>query len=106
MTCPSCNGHGLFKVCYHEGDPTDYALCLCKAGEAMRCARNNGKPVTPQWQVWAHRQGIDPARVAPMEDLLTAEELAARGFTELGADDRHTLEAIASAAKARSARGK
>jgi hypothetical protein len=81
MTCPSCNDAGVFRIAYHDGSPADFALCLCKAGERMRVATNNGRPVTPQWQVWAFKQGIPLEHVAPMEDLLTDDELAARGFT-------------------------
>lgn len=108
MTCPSCNDHGVFRVHYYDDhgptdDPPDFALCLCKAGERMRLATNNGKPVTPQWQVWAFRQGIPLEHVAPMEDVLTPEEMAARGFTEITAA-ADALSAIAQAAKARSKR--
>jgi len=100
MTCPSCADHGVFKVCYHEGDPTDYALCLCRAGEQMRCAKNNGKPCTPHWQIWAHVHGIDPERVMPMEDLLTPDELAARGFTTPTTDDLSREAALLAAGRA------
>lgn len=103
MTCPSCNGVGVFRVAYKDGSPSDFALCLCKVGEVMRCATNNGKPVTPQWQVWAFRNGIPIEHVAPMEDLLTADEMAARGFKEL-TTQADALSAIAAAAKARSTR--
>jgi hypothetical protein len=102
MNCPSCNDRGIFRVAYHDGSPADFAICLCKAGERMRIATNNGKPVTPQWQVWAFTQGIPLEHVCPMEDVLTADEMAARGFTELTAGD--ALSAIAAAAKARSQR--
>ncbi len=100
MTCASCNDRGVFRVAYHDGSPSEYALCLCAAGEAMRRAKNNGKPVTPLWQVWAHQAGIPLDRIAPMEALLTDEELAARGFTEL--EPVEAIDAIAAAARARS----
>ncbi len=103
MTCPSCNDKGVFKISYHDGAVPDYALCLCAAGERMRKADNCGKPCAAQWEVWAHQQGIDPARVAPMEDLLTDEEMAARGFTELKTPDV-ALGAIAAAARVRGKR--
>lgn len=100
MTCTACGDRGIFRVSYHDGSPDDYAICLCAAGERMRIAKNNGRSVTPQWAVWAHQAGIDPARVAPMEDLLTDEELAARGFTELR-QPAQAIDAIAAAARAR-----
>ena len=104
MTCPSCNDHGVFRVAYTDdnGAVPDFALCLCKAGERMRCATNNGKPVTPQWQVWAFTQGIPLEHVAPMEDLLTPGEMTERGFTEL--QPAQAIDAIAAAARARSKR--
>ncbi len=100
--CPSCNGFGAFAVRYHDGSPADYALCLCAAGETMRRENNNGKVTTPYWFAWASIMGIDPEHVAPMEDLLTAEEMAARGFTELPAST--AIDAVAAAARARSKR--
>lgn len=103
MTCSSCADRGVFRVGYHDGEPSDFALCLCKAGEQMRCATNNGRPVTPQWQVWAFRQGIPIEHVLPMEDLLDAEEMAARGFHELPAAT--AIDAIAAAARARKGKG-
>lgn len=103
MTCPSCADHGVFKVCYFEdnGADPDFALCLCPAGERMRKATNNGKPCTPQWQVWAHRNNVPLERVAPMEDLLDAGEMAERGFAEAPAP---ALDAIAAAARSRGLR--
>jgi len=100
MTCPCCADRGVFKVCYHDGESTDYALCLCPSGEQMRRANNCGKPCTPHWQVWAHQQGIDLERVAPMEDLLTDEEMAARGFHNITSEPT-SIEAIAAAARHR-----
>lgn len=100
MTCPSCKGHGVFRVAYRDGAPTDFAVCLCAAGDPFRVTENNGKSHVPHYQVWAIRQGIDPAHVLPMEVLLTDEELAARGFAELPAAG--ALDAIAAAARTRS----
>jgi hypothetical protein len=100
MTCPSCDGHGVFRIGYTDGSASDYAICLCDAGERMRIAKNHGIPVTPHWQIWAHRQGIALEQVAPMEDLLTDEELAARGFTAVEAPQ--AIDAIAAAARSRS----
>lgn len=100
MTCSSCNDHGVFRIAYHDGSQADFALCLCQAGQLMRLATNNGAPVTPQWEVWAFRQGIPLERVAPMEDLLTDEEMAARSVQP--AVPMVGLDAVAAAARARS----
>lgn len=102
MSCPSCADAGVFRVAYHDGSPAEFALCLCPAGERMRCATNNGRPVTPQWQVWAFRQGVPLEHVAPMEALLTDEEMAARGFSEV--PPASAIDAVAAAARARSAK--
>jgi len=64
----------------------------------MRCAVNNGKPCAPRWELWAAVNGVDRERVAPMEDVLTDQEMAERGFTELG--PAPAFDAIAAAAKA------
>jgi hypothetical protein len=103
MTCASCVDLGVFKVAYRDGSPTDFALCLCRAGEAMRRATNNGRMVAPQWHVWAFRQGIPLDRIAPMEDVLTNDEMAARGFTELSTKAA-VLDAVAEAARQRGKR--
>lgn len=102
MTCYSCNDKGVFKVCYHEGDPTDFAVCLCRAGEQFRVTENNGKAHVPHYQVWAIKHGIDLERVAPMEVLFTDEELAERGFAEVS--PAASIDAIAAAARNRSKR--
>ncbi len=99
MNCRSCNDIGIFKVAYRDGSPTEYAVCLCEAGERMRKADNCGKACIPQWGLWAHRNGIDPGLVAPMEDLLTPDELRARGFAEL--TPTTAIDAIAAAARGR-----
>jgi hypothetical protein len=99
MTCPSCNNQGVFVVRYHDGSPTDWAVCLCPAASDFRRDQNNGKQHVPAYQVWAIRHGIDPEHVAPMEALLTDEELAARGFSEVSAPT--AIDAIAAAARNR-----
>jgi hypothetical protein len=100
MTCPSCNGQGVFRIAYLDDSPADFAVCLCGAGEPFRVTQNNGKAHVPAYQVWAIRHGIDPAHVAPMELLLTDEELASRGFGEVSTVT--AVEAIAAAARKRS----
>lgn len=104
MTCAVCADHGVFKIAYRDGSDTDYAICLCPVGEQWRRATNNGKPCTPQWQIWAHRQGISLDRVHPIEDVLTDEELGERGFKALTAES--SMEAIAQAARSRPPRGR
>ena len=66
----------------------------------MRCAVNNGKPCAPRWELWAARHGVDRERVCPMEDLLTDQEMAERGFTA-DPELKPAFDAIAAAAKAR-----
>jgi hypothetical protein len=102
MTCPSCDGKGIFRIAYHDGSAPDFAVCLCEAGAPFHVTENNGKAHVPHYHVWAIRQGIDPAHVAPMEVLLTDEELAARGFAEVSAAT--AIDAIAAAARNRSKR--
>jgi hypothetical protein len=96
----------VFRVAYRDGSPADFAICLCAAGEPFRITENNGKQHVPHYRVWAIRHGIDPEHVAPMEVLLTDDELMARGFGELPperATDALT-DAIAAAARKRGAK--
>ena len=84
-------------VRYQNGSPDEFALCLCAAGMTMRCATNNGKEVSPHWHVWAHINGIDPTHVFPAEEILTDDELAARGLT-MPTPDAYAREAALLAA--------
>src|SRR5678816_527366 len=108
MTCQSCGGWGISLLVY-EDDSRVYALCLCPIGEQWRAAqsvvnasgeRGEAKQAPPMWHIWAHLHGVPLEQIKPLEDAVTPEELAARGFTELTASD--SLGAIASAAKHRS----
>lgn len=105
MTCIACDDRGLvaFLIEGHQPDSAKdflFALCLCPTGERWRKADNCGKPTNPAWHVWAAQQGIGHDQVVKLEDVSTAEELAAYGFHELTAGT--ALDAIAAAARARS----
>lgn len=99
MSCPSCSDRGVFTVKYRDGSPDEYAICFCSAGQDFRLSDNNGKAHIPHYHVWAIRSGIDPARVAPMEVLLTDEELAARGFSQPATDALSREAALMAAGK-------
>jgi hypothetical protein len=99
MTCHACDGHGLFPVRY-DGHPPHFALCLCPAGEAWRCATNHGTPTNPLWHAWAAKHNIPHEQIVKLEDYATPEELAAFGFTEL-TTPADALSAVAAAARAR-----
>lgn len=78
--CSSCGGKGLIRLNWADA-PDEYALCLCEVGLAWRKSENNGKPTNPYWHIWCAERGIDHANVWCIEDVLTAEELAERGFS-------------------------
>lgn len=96
--CSSCADKGLIRVNWSDA-PEDYALCLCTVGQQMRSPRNiSVKRVTegfPLWMLWCQRERVDPSRIVRMEDVLTVEELAARGFLTPTAGD----DAIAAAVR-------
>jgi hypothetical protein len=98
MNCATCSDVGIVCLNFQEGD--EYGLCLCPAGERMRRVVNEGHRTTPLWQVWCAREQVDQARVHPIEDVLTPEELAKRGFRELTAAT--AIDAIVAAARHRS----
>jgi hypothetical protein len=100
MSCATCRDVGIVKLNFLEGD--EYGICLCPMGERMRGAVNNGHAAAPLWQVWCAREQVDPALVHPIEDVLTVQELADRGFTELTAAS--ATDAIAAAARNRKAK--
>lgn len=96
MTCGSCGDFGICLIVY-EDDVKVYAVCLCPTGERWR--QFDKKATGPAWHVWAAKNRIDRGRVLMLEDAVTPEELAARGFRELGAVDASA--AIAAAARSR-----
>lgn len=78
MSCDVC-ADGWVVVEWTDA-PHDFAVCLCPAGEAWRVAMNHGTPTVPRWRVWCAQWQVDPARVFMVEDVWTAEELAAVGL--------------------------
>jgi hypothetical protein len=81
MTCQACGGKGILKVCYEDGSPTEYALCLCPAAHWFRSDVNADRHTGSYgWQVWAAREQIDPERMYALEDLYSPSELAEMGF--------------------------
>lgn len=95
MTCPVCAGKGLVRLNWADA-AEEYAVCLCDVGQALRSTQNYQAIVVPLWQVWAAREHVDPSRIVMLEDVLTVEELAERGFRV--APDADTREAALLAA--------
>ncbi len=77
MTCPRCGDHGVFKVGYRDGSPTQFAICLCTAGLRMRDDRNAHRHTgSPLWMPWAASHQIPFDRVVMAEDVMDEAELA------------------------------
>lgn len=77
MTCLQCAGKGVFKVCYHDGSPTDYAICVCADGMRLRNDRNAQRPTGfPLWLAWAAAAGVDASAVVMAEEVLDEHELS------------------------------
>lgn len=100
--CPACDDFGIVPVAYSDVTEQHYALCLCPAGEAWRCATNNGKPTNPLWHAWAAKNGVPHAQIVKLEDYATPSEVAAYGFREL--TTASATDAIAAAARNRKAK--
>ena len=100
VTCGTCGDHGLVRLNWSD-KPEDFGICLCRAGLLMRDDHNGRRRVTPQWAVWATKHGIDPSRFYLLEEAMTPEELAERGFTPTAEGPADRLEAIVAAAKRR-----
>jgi hypothetical protein len=84
LTCDVCSDRGILIVDWPaEGEP-QYALCLCPAAAWYRRNTNAGKTVAYGWQVWCAVNQVAPERVARLEELYSAEELAAVGLGETG----------------------
>jgi hypothetical protein len=90
MTCVECDGHGLVpflpfdsRVSVEEATMGDlgFAVCLCPSGQALRVSVNAKRRVAPQWVLWAARHSVDPSRVALLENVFSAEDVAAAGFS-------------------------
>jgi hypothetical protein len=92
VTCGVCQGKGLVRVNWADA-AEDYAVCLCAHGLALRVNRNyTAHQVAALWQLWGAREGIDPSRILMLEDVLTADELTARGLAA-GVEPRQDREA-------------
>jgi len=77
VTCRMCGDKGVFKICYRDGSPTHYAVCLCQAGVRLRDDRNAGRHTGyPVWMAWAAQRGIEMQSVVMVEELLDDAELA------------------------------
>ncbi len=98
--CSSCAGKGLIRLNWADA-PDEYALCLCAAGQAWREDANNGKPTNSLWHLWCAIEGVDQDRVWCIEDVLTADELAQRGFGKAVAAAESREVALLKAAKGR-----
>jgi hypothetical protein len=50
-------------------------VCLCAKGQEMRSTRNAKRDTgIALWEVWAVKEGVDVAQVAPVEDLEALRE--------------------------------
>jgi hypothetical protein len=79
VTCESCQDKGLIRLNWADHEE-EFALCLCPAGMKWRKSSNGDTPTNPAWHVWCARHQIPHERVVRMEDVLTDDELHARGF--------------------------
>lgn len=78
--CSTCGDKGIVAANWND-HPFDFAVCLCAAGLWYRSDENAGKRTGVYgWQVWAYREQIDPSRIFMLEEVLTPQELAERGF--------------------------
>jgi hypothetical protein len=85
--CANCEDKGLVRLNWSDA-PDDFALCLCPVGLDMRGTTHKGRTRTPLWHVWCARECVDPSRVYRIEDVLSADDLAARGLTVKAEQDR------------------
>jgi hypothetical protein len=89
MSCNECDGLGLIPFALEDNPKSDaemtvddmhFAVCLCPMGMQFRIAENNGRRVSPQWVLWAYRNGVDVSRMALVENVFSPDRLAAAGF--------------------------
>lgn len=66
-SCKLCRGFGLIRVQYRSGDPTDLAVCSCRAGRRW--------PRMSTVRAWAAREGFTVNQVGRLEDFFTPAEL-------------------------------
>jgi hypothetical protein len=76
MNCQHCGDKGIIRLCYHSGDPDDFGICLCAAGQAWRVGENCGRKTNPLWHVWAAIKGIAHERIVMIEDWAEPEDIA------------------------------
>jgi hypothetical protein len=99
MSCTVCGDKGIVKVCYEDGTPADYAVCLCPASAWYRSDVNAGKHTGSYgWQVWAAREQIQPDCVFGLEDVYEPSELATMVLAALKEPTAETREAALIAA--------
>lgn len=105
VICAVCGDKGIIAVPWMDA-PDDYAVCLCTTGRGLRVTTNCRAACAALWQVWAAREQIDPLRVFMLEDILTPEELTARGFgpPSVGTPVESRAAALLSASRARKGR--
>ena len=85
MRCDSCDSKGVIVLNWADA-PEEYALCLCPMGRQMRRQDNTGRRTVPLWEVWAAAHQVEPERVWRLEDVLSVEELQARGFSRVAVE--------------------
>lgn len=95
--CAVCEDRGLVPFVATDNPTPDakvtaadllFALCLCRAGGALRFTQNERRRTVPLWRVWCAREQVDPSRVCRLEDVYSAEELASVGFQKATPIDR------------------
>jgi hypothetical protein len=96
MTCSHCV-NGLRPL--EWTDPLEIAVCLCPSGQVYRQATNNGRVVEALWQVWCAVHQVEPGRVYLMEQVWSAEELAAAGLRPAAAPANRAAALLAAGQK-------
>ena len=79
LDCPVCADRGIVRVNWEDAPP-DFAICVCGTGLSLRVDRNYTHVTAPLWHLWCAREGISQERVFLLEDVLTPDELTARGI--------------------------
>ncbi len=107
MNCSSCSDNGISLIVYEDGSKV-FAVCLCAIGERWRRTETfqnhsgeigKAQRTDPLWHVWAFEHHVPLSQMRMLEDAVTPEELAARGFAEITAET--SMDAIAAAARSR-----
>lgn len=89
MICPLCDGRGLYPfVDTTNPTPADaitfadllFAVCLCDEGQTYRQHTNCGRDVAPMYRIWCAIHDVHQDRVCLLEDVFTAEQIAAAGY--------------------------